>query len=90
MTFALGIVAFLHSRCCAATLATPPILLLVVLISWALIRTLPYIGEFGFDALRDSVVILYGGFAIIVTALLLEKPKGCGLQSSFSAASAPF
>lgn len=75
MTFALGIVAFLHSRCWVATLATPPILLLVVLISWALMRTVPYIGEFGFDALRDSVIILYGGFAIIVTALLLEKPE---------------
>jgi hypothetical protein len=83
MAFAFGIVALLHSRCCVATLATPPILLLVVLMSWALMRTLPYIGEFGFDAARDSVIILYGGFAIIVTALLLEKPERLSFTIKF-------
>jgi hypothetical protein len=29
-------------------------------------------GVHGFDALRDSVVIMYGGFAFVVIALLLE------------------
>jgi hypothetical protein len=75
MTFALGVLAFLHSRCALATLATMPILLLVLLASWTLLRTLPYVGEYGLDALRDSVIVVYGGFAFITTALLLEKPE---------------
>ena len=49
--------------------------LLGVLIGWAITRVLPYLGEFGKDALRDSVVIVYGAFAFIVTALLLERPE---------------
>ena len=69
--FALGIIAFLSSRCVIASLAALPNLLLALLIGWGIIRTLPYLRENGFDALRDSMLVLYGGFAFIVTTLLL-------------------
>ena len=80
---AFGIIAFLISRCAVASLATLPSLLLGVLMGWAIIRVLPYLGEFGIDALRDSVVVLYGGFAFIVTALLLERPERLALIIRF-------
>src|SRR5262249_9406404 len=73
---AFGIIAFLKSRCVAATLATLPSLMLMLLYGWAIIVcALPYIHEFGVDTLRDSVVVAYGAFAFIVVALLLERPE---------------
>ena len=83
VVFALGVIAFLSSRCAIASLATLPNLLLALLIGWGIIRTLPYLRENGFDALRDSMLVLYGGFAFIVTALLLEKPERLQLLIKF-------
>jgi hypothetical protein len=45
------------------------------MMGWVALRTLPFVGSYGFDALRDSVVIMYGGFALIVTALLLQDSR---------------
>jgi hypothetical protein len=75
IVFALGIISFLNSKCAVATFATLPSLLFGVLFGWAIIRTLPYLGEFGVDALRDSVLVVYGGFALFMVALLLERPE---------------
>ena len=58
-----------------AALTTLPSLLLAMMMAWVLVRTLPFVGVYGVDALRDSVVIMYGGFAFIVTALLLEDSR---------------
>jgi hypothetical protein len=74
MVFALGAIAFLHSRCIIATLSMLPSLLLAIMAGWVGLRTFPYVSEYGFDALRDSVIVGYGGFAFIVAALLLERP----------------
>ena len=81
--FAFGVIAFLFSRCAIASLAALPNLMLLLLIGWGLIRTLPYIREDGFDAPRDGMLVLYGGFAFIVTALLLEKPERLQLSIKF-------
>jgi hypothetical protein len=70
-----GIVVFLRTGCFIAALATVPSLLLAALLSWVLLRTLPFVGAYGFDALRDSVVVTYGGFAFIVVALLLDDAR---------------
>ena len=75
VVFAFGIIAFLKSRCAVASLATLPSFLLGILIGWAITRLLPYLGEFGMEALRDSVIVVYSGFAFIVAALLLERPE---------------
>ena len=79
----LGVIAFLSSRCVIASFATLPNLLLALLIGWGIIRTVPYLRENGFDAMRDSMLVLYGGFAFIVTALLLEKPERLQLLIKF-------
>ena len=83
VVFALGVIALLYSRCAVASFATLPNLLLALLIGWGIIRTVPYLRENGFDAMRDSMLVLYGGFAFIVTALLLEKPERLQLVIKF-------
>src|SRR5262249_4176120 len=39
------------------------------------LRTLPFVGLYGVNALRDAVVIVYGGFSLIIIALLLEDAR---------------
>jgi hypothetical protein len=70
-----GLVVVLRTGCLIAALATLPSLVLAATMIWVLLRTLPYVGVYGFDALRDSVVIMYGGFAFVIIALLLEDGR---------------
>jgi hypothetical protein len=70
-----GLVVGLRTGCMVATLATLPSLFLAATMIWVLLRTLPYVGVYGFEALRDSVVIMYGGFAFVIIALLLEDGR---------------
>ncbi len=42
------------------------------MMAWVLIRTIPFIDEYGLNALRDSVIIMYGLLAFVVIALMLE------------------
>jgi hypothetical protein len=83
IVFALGVIAFVRSGCAIATLATVPSVLLALLSGWGVMRAVPYLSQFGFDSLRDSVIVLYGGFAFIVAALLLEKPERLRLVIRF-------
>jgi hypothetical protein len=72
MVLLTGFIIFLRTRCLIAALATLPSLLLAAALAWVMLRTLPFVGRYGFDAPRDSVVIMYGFFAFIIIALLLE------------------
>ncbi|WID96685.1 hypothetical protein QO058_28950 [Bosea vestrisii] len=74
MLFALGLLAFLASGCATSLLTTVPAVSAALLMAWVLLRTLQGIGAYGVDALRDGAVALYGGFAFIVAALLVERP----------------
>jgi len=71
----LGLIVLLRSGCLFASLATWPAVLLAVTIVWVLVRTLPHMAEYGFNAARDSVIVLYGGFAFIVIGMLLQRPR---------------
>jgi hypothetical protein len=73
--FLCGIIVFLRIGSFLAVLATLPAVILAALMAWVMLRTLPFVGTYGIDALRDSVVILYGGFAFIVVTLLLEDAR---------------
>jgi hypothetical protein len=75
IAFLIGAVVFLRSGVLVASLATLPGLMLVALMAWVLARTIPFVGEYGFDSLRDSTVVMYGGFAFIVIGLLLEDAR---------------
>ena len=63
IAFLSGIIVFLRSGVTVGALATLPAVLLVALIALVLARTLPFFGLYGFDSLRDSTVVIYGGFA---------------------------
>jgi hypothetical protein len=83
MVFAAGILTFIRTACFIASVTTLPSVLLAVTMAWVLARTLPFFGTYQFDALRDSVVVLYGGFAFIVIALLLEDSRRAGLLLNY-------
>src|ERR1700722_3426006 len=72
IAFLSGIIVFLRTGASVGALATLPAVLLVALMALVLARTLPFLGLYGFDSLRDSTVVIYGGFAFIVIGLLLE------------------
>ncbi len=75
IAFVCGLVVFARSGMLVASLATMPSIVVAVTMLWVVLRTLPFVGSYGFDALRDSVVIVYGGFAFIVIGLVLEDPR---------------
>jgi hypothetical protein len=70
-----GCVTMLRMGGIPALFAFAPGLLLAVLMAWTLVRTLPFVPVYGMDAPRDSVIIMYGSFAFVVTALLLDDPR---------------
>jgi hypothetical protein len=70
-----GIVVFVSSGAWIGSFATFPSLVLVTAMTWVAMRTVPFLGVHGIDALRDAVVVLYGGFAFIVIALVLEDAR---------------
>jgi hypothetical protein len=75
MAFLAGIIVLVRSGALVASLATLPSVVLAATMAWVLIRTAAFVNVYGFDALRDSVIILYGGFAFIVVGLLLEDAR---------------
>jgi hypothetical protein len=75
IAFLTGIVVFLRTGALVGALATLPAVMLVALTAWVLARTLPFFGQYGFDSLRDSAIVVYGGFAFIVIGLLLEDAR---------------
>jgi hypothetical protein len=74
-----GIAVLLKSGCLIASMTTVPGLLLAATMGWVVLRTIPFVGVYGIDALRDSVVVLYGGFAFAVITLLLEDGRRLNL-----------
>ena len=71
----IGAIVFLRTGALVASLATLPSLMLVALMVWVVARTIPFVGVYGVDALRDSTVVMYGGFALIVIGLLLNDAR---------------
>ncbi|MBV9982350.1 O-antigen ligase family protein [Bradyrhizobium sp.] len=69
-----GLRALLRSGCSLAMLATVPSLLLATLSTLVIAEAVASVPAYGVDAIRDSVILLYGLFAFIVIALVLEKP----------------
>ena len=74
ITMLLGLLALASSKTAMLVIGRPISLLLMLLLAWVAARTIPYLRMFGIDALRDSVVVLYSFFALIICGLLLERP----------------
>jgi O-antigen ligase len=73
--YLLGLLVAISSGCLLASITTFPSLALFCAMTWVTLRTAPFVSVYGFDALRDSVVIMYGGFAFIVACLLIEDSR---------------
>ena len=74
ITLAIGLIALAWSGAHFAVLGNPLSLPLFLLLAWVMARTIPFIGIYRIDALRDSVIVTYSLYALTVAALLLEKP----------------
>lgn len=72
--FLLGLAAALRSGCLPAAVATIPGLLLLALLGLVGAACARDFGRYGMETLRDSVIVVYGVYAFITAALLLEKP----------------
>jgi hypothetical protein len=58
---------------------------------WGMYRTLPYLGEYKVDALRDAVIYGYSVFALMVAAHLLTQPtRLLALLRAFNRFTLPF
>ena len=75
MMLALGLVVIYRTGCGFALFTTVPSILLAVTMAVFGFRALTSFGTYGVDAIRDSVIILYGFFAFIVMALVLQRPE---------------
>ena len=75
IAFLTGIIVFLKTGVVVGAVATLPAVLLLALIALVLAHTLPFFGLYGFESLRDSAIVIYGGFAFIVIGLLLEDAR---------------
>lgn len=87
IAFLIGIVVLVRSGALVASVTTLPSLLLIATMMWVVVRTVPYIAVYGIDALRDSVILLYGAFAFIVIGLLLEDARRIDTVLRYYAAS---
>jgi hypothetical protein len=46
---------------------------IILFMAWGALRTIPYLGTYGIDALRDGVIWGYGAFAILVGAFATTR-----------------
>lgn len=70
----LGMMAALTRGALAGAIFNFPGLALLLLMIWTAIRTVPYLSQYGFDSLRDSVLVFYGLFSFIIASLILQWP----------------
>lgn len=52
-----------------------PMGVLVLLMLWGVVRTIPGVGEYSLDAIRDAALWYYGFFAVLVVALVNADPE---------------
>ena len=74
IVLAVGTYAFVVSPNRWWFLKSRRLLPLIALMTWGLIRTAPYVSDYGADALRDAVIWGYGWFAILIATLIASQP----------------
>ena len=69
-----GCFVLLFQRGWRELLMMPTVVLILAFIALGLARTLPYLGTYEFDALRDGVIYGYGLVALVVAGILVSQP----------------
>lgn len=75
VVLAIGVFAFLIHPRHWLIFRSRHMLPLIALMTWGLIRTVPYLNEYGVNALRDAVIWGYACFAILVAARVVQDPS---------------
>lgn len=70
-----GLMVLLLSNGWRWALVPTPAILIILLDVWCLAQTLPYIEQYGLDALRDAAIWYYSLFALVVAGLLCNNPE---------------
>jgi hypothetical protein len=69
-----GLVSFLRFGTWRGFLDVPAVTFLLLLVAWGSLRTLPYLSQYGAQALRDAVIWGYSAFAMVVFGIILARP----------------
>ncbi|XAL99607.1 O-antigen ligase family protein [Phycisphaeraceae bacterium D3-23] len=69
-----GCFVLLFQRGWRDLLMMPTVVLILAFIAWGLVRTLPYLGTYEFDALRDGVIYGYALVGLVVAGILISQP----------------
>lgn len=75
VTLVLGLGALLLTRAWYGRIHCPTTVILLCLMLWGALRTLPYISSYGINALRDGAIWGYGLFALIVAGIVAAHPQ---------------
>lgn len=75
ITLGLGALAFLVQPRWREALSQPVSILILLLFAWGVIRTLPYLGQWKLDAIRDFMLLGYMSTAIMAAAAVMSQPK---------------
>jgi hypothetical protein len=80
---ASGILIFLLSRRIMLIVSDPLLLLWFAFAFWGFCRTVPYVGQFRFDAIRDDVIWGYGIAALLVAAFVNHSSQISGALNTY-------
>lgn len=75
ITLGLGALTFLLQPRWREALSQPISLLILLLLGWGLMRTLPYLGQWKLDAIRDFMLLGYMTTAIMAATVIMSQPK---------------
>lgn len=74
LVLALGLLAVvLRSRMLGRALRSGPARMYLLFALWGAVRTVPNLGTYGMDAVRDSVIYYYGLFMLLVPELVTDR-----------------
>jgi hypothetical protein len=74
IVLAMGLLLVVPSGGVEASLRSPVSRLIVALMTWGAICTVPFISTYQLDALRDAAIWGYGSFALLVATCLIRSP----------------
>jgi hypothetical protein len=75
MVLAFGVAALLMTENWSRVLRTAWVLPLAAFMAWGARCTVPYIGRYGVDSLRDAAIWGWGVFAIVIASLIAAEPR---------------
>jgi hypothetical protein len=74
MALIIGALFLVNTRGWTGVFQSPQLLLLLPFWAWGAARTIPFLGTYRLDAVRDAMLWGYSGFAFIIAGLILAQP----------------